>query len=376
MRSLQLKHLAVGPVLALAGVTLILPLSSHAAGTAPPAPTTGPPRASTGGTTHVTATSVTLGGGVNPHGLETTYYFQYGPTDAYGQQTTPATLSAGTIEVKISQTATGLLSGYHYRLVATNSAGTKTGHDRVFTTTSKKTEFELPKTYKPTPLGGTFLLNGTLTGTSGADREIVLQASPYPYTSPYTNVGTPIVTTATGHFTFSVARLTTSTKLRVATVGVKPIYSLIVPALVSVHVTFKVRSSSVKGLVRLYGTVNPAEVGAHVVFQLEQKPESEESFKTTEKVSKLENPAKEKGKSGSSEEKGPTFKNKFTTIVKPGTKSISRFSAVVSISDAGRYRAFVAVRPGALVGGHSDTIALRAAPSTKKKKKEKKEKEK
>jgi hypothetical protein len=373
MRSFQIKRFAALPVITLASVALVLPLASQAASSAPPAPATGPPRASTGGVTHVTTTSVTLGGGVNPHGLETTYYFQYGPTDAYGQQTTPATLAAGTIELKVSQTATGLLSGYHYRLVASNSAGTKTGHDRLFTTTSKKTEFELPKTYKPTPLGGTFLLSGTLTSTSGADREIVLQASPYPYTTPYTNVGTPIVTTATGRFTFSIAKLMTSTKLRIATVGTKPIYSLIVPALVSVHVNFKVRSSPVKGLVRLYGTVTPAEVGAHVVFQLEQKPESEEeSFKATEKVAKLENPTKEKGKSESSEEKGPTFKNKFTTIVKPGTKSISRFSTVVSISDAGRYRAFVEVRPGALVGGHSATIALHAAPSKKKSKEKEK----
>jgi hypothetical protein len=365
MRSPRVKRLVVAPVLACASLALILPLASQAASS------TGPPHASTGSVTHAGGAMV-LGGGVNPHGLETTYYFQYGPTDAYGQQTTPATLPASTTEVKVSQPVAGLLSGYHYRLVASNSAGTKMGHDRIFDTTSKKAEFELPKTYKPIPLGGTFLLSGSLTGTGNGDREIVLQASPYPYTAAYTDVGTPIVTTATGRFAFSVAKLMTSTKLRVATVGIKPLYSLIVPALVSVHVTFKVRSSPVvKGLVRLYGTVTPAEVGAHVVFQLEQQAKTEESFKATEKVGKLENPAKDKGKSESSEEKGPTFKNKFTTIVKPGTKSISRFSTVVSIGAAGHYRAFVEVRPGALVSGHSDTIALRAGPSAKKKDKKK-----
>jgi len=372
MKSLEVKRLLVAPALALTSLALVLPFVSQAATSPNTAP--GPPRVSTGGVTHVSGTSATLQGSINPRTLTTTYYFQYGPTTTYGQQTPTATLTGGTTLVKVSQVVTGLLPGYHYRLVASNSEGKRLGHDRTFSTqSSKKTAFELPKTYKATPLGGTFLLSGTLTGTGGANRQIVLQATPYPYTTAYTDVGVPIVTTPTGHFTFVVAHLTTSTKFRIETVGTKPIYSLIVPAQASVRVALKVRTSPIsKGLVRLYGTVTPAEVGAHVYFELEKAPKSEEGPQTSEKPARLENPAKDKGKSEREEEKGPTFLTKFSTVVKPGTKSLSRFSAIVSIRTSGHYRAFVDVRPGPLVSGHSSTVLLHAAPSDGKKKKKKK----
>ena len=364
MKRLQLKR--VTALLALASIALILPLASQAASSTGSTP--GPPRVATGGFSHVSGTSATLEGSINPRTLSTTYYFEYGPTTAYGQATTPAVLAGGTTLVRVSQAVTGLQPGYHYRLVASNTDGKKVGHDRTFSAElAKKTEFELPKTYNATPLGGTFILSGTLTGTG--DREIVLQATPYPYTTAYTDVGSPIVTTATGRFTFSVAKLTASTKFRIATVGTKLLYSLIVPAQVAVRVTLKARASTIsQGLVRLYGTVTPAEVGAHVFLELEKPPKREETPKTGEKPSRLENPAKGKGKSEREEEKGPTFLSKFATVVKPGTSAISRFSAVVSIRDAGHYRAFVEVRPGPLVSGHSSTVLLRAAPSDGKKK--------
>jgi hypothetical protein len=369
MKSLQLKR-PMG-AFALVSLALILPLASQAAtnvGTTP-----GPPRVATGGFSHVSGTSATLEGTINPRTLSTTYYFEYGPTAAYGQSTTPAVLAGATTIVKVSQPVTGLQAGYHYRLVASNADGKKVGHDRTFSAESaKKTEFELPKTYNAVQLGETFILSGTLAGTGGGNREIVLQATPYPYTTAYTDVGSPIVTTATGRFTFSVAKLTASTKFRIATVGAKLLYSLIVPAEVAVRVTLKARASTIsKGLVRLYGTVTPAEVGAHVFLELEKAPKSEETPKTGERPSRLENPAKGKGKSEREEEKGPTFLTKFSAVVKPGTKAISRFSAVVSIRDAGHYRAFVEVRPGPLVSGHSSTVQLSAAPSDGKKKKKK-----
>jgi hypothetical protein len=372
MKSPKVKRLLVGPALALASLALILPLASQAATSTNTTPA--PPRVSTGGVTHVSGTTATLQGAVNPRTLSTTYYFQYGPTTTYGQQTPTVTLAGGTTLVKVSQPVTGLLPGYHYRLVATNEKGTRFGHDRTFSLQStKKTAFELPKTYKATPVGDTFLLSGTLTGTGGANRQIVLQGTPYPYTTAYTDIGSPIVTTATGRFSFAVAHMKTSTKFRIATVGTKPIESLIVPAEVSVRVALRVRASTIsKGLVRLYGTVTPAEVGARVYFQLEKAPKSEEGPQTSEKPAHLENPAKGKGKSEHEEEKGPTFLTKFSTVVKPGTRSLSRFSSVVSVRASGHYRAFVEVRPGPLVSGHSSTVLLHAAPGATKKKKRKK----
>ena len=67
---------------------------------------------------------------MNPNGLATTYYFDYGTSTAYGTKTAVATAGAGTTAKSVSATAYGLGPGiYHFRLVATSSAGTSTGSD-------------------------------------------------------------------------------------------------------------------------------------------------------------------------------------------------------------------------------------------------------
>src|SRR5436853_2141432 len=103
---------------AVAGLAAVYPLQSGAV-TAKP----GAPVATTGKVSHVRGSSSTLNGTVQPHGLATSYYFQYGPTVAYGSQTTPGSLVAGYTRIKVGQVVTGLRLGEHYRLVATNAAG-------------------------------------------------------------------------------------------------------------------------------------------------------------------------------------------------------------------------------------------------------------
>jgi hypothetical protein len=371
MRGYTTKHAWGLPALALTSLALALPLSAWAGGTqvtGPAAPTVSTRPARTSGT------AVLLAGTVNPHTLATTYYFQYGPTTAYGKLTAVGELKASptaTASVKVSEPAAGIVTGYHYRIVASNSAGTNVvGLDRVYTPSSKKKvakpSFVLPKTFAAIPLGSEFVLTGTLTGANNGGRAIVLQANPYPYTAGYVNVGAPLLTGTTGAFSFHVANMRTSTKFRVATVGTAPVLtSLIVPAQVELRVALKARSSSHKGLFRLYGTVTPAEVGAHVFVQLE-KPPAEEKLEHGEKPSKLEKPSKGKSEKA---EKGPTFATKFKTVVKPGTKTLSRFSVVVNVTTTGHYRVIVAVPAGALVSGHSTTVLLHAPPAKKGKKK-------
>ena len=64
---------------ALLGGSMLLPLESQALVNTP-----GPPHVITGTVSHVRTSSAVLDGVVQPHGLSTTYYFQYGPTVAYG----------------------------------------------------------------------------------------------------------------------------------------------------------------------------------------------------------------------------------------------------------------------------------------------------
>ena len=183
--------------------TALSPLDSQALITKP-----GPPGASTGKVNHVRGTSATLNGTVQPQGLTSTYYFQYGPTVAYGSQTTAATLTAGYTRVKVGQAVVGLRFGEHYRIVATNAAGTSFGRDRTYAPKSTGLKFAVPKAKHlvADDLRRHLRARGALTGAGSAFHRITLQASPYPYLEPFAAIGTPVTTSATGAFTLRVAR--------------------------------------------------------------------------------------------------------------------------------------------------------------------------
>ena len=90
------------------------------------------PWALTDGAT-VNGTSVTLNGRVNPRNFYTTYYFEYGTTQSYGNTYGQGYLS-GTETLSVYTTISGLSPDtYHYRVVAYNSAGTDFGTDKTFT---------------------------------------------------------------------------------------------------------------------------------------------------------------------------------------------------------------------------------------------------
>ena len=78
----------------------------------------------------------TIAGGIYPNGLNTTWWIQYGTTNAYGNQTAAADIGAGSAPVAVTGYIPGLTPGttYHYRLVAQNSLGTTYGYDYTATT--------------------------------------------------------------------------------------------------------------------------------------------------------------------------------------------------------------------------------------------------
>jgi hypothetical protein len=90
-------------------------------------------------TTHgatVNDTDAKLTGTIDPNGLSTTYHFEYGTTTSYGSSTADATLPSNTGSQSVSASITGLVrhTTYHYRLVASSSAGPTDGADRTFST--------------------------------------------------------------------------------------------------------------------------------------------------------------------------------------------------------------------------------------------------
>lgn len=329
-----------------AAATMLFPIVSSQA-IAATKKTSGAPRVSTGGVGHVRGGSGLLEGTINPHGLPTTYSFQYGPTTSYGSQTPTATLPAGTTVVKIGQTVTGLVAGEHYRLVATNSAGTSDGRDRTYSATKVKSKISLVKPTQASPYGSTMTLSGSISGTGNAERQVVLQVSPFPYLAAFIDVGAPILTNALGGFSFTVPFVTASAQYRVSALGPRPTFSPPVTDSVAMRVVLKVRSTAVKGLVRLYGTIAPAKVGVHVLFQLSKPARPGNSEKASERTTR--------------------YATQFSTVTKRATKALSRFSTIVSIGVAGRYRAYVQLsKKSPLVSGSSSSVVLSAAPGTKK----------
>jgi hypothetical protein len=95
----------------------------------------------------VTAESASLQAQVNPGGAETTYHFEYGTSEAYGQSTPESSsIGAGAAGLPVIAHLQGLQAAttYHYRVVATNTKGSTDGVDRTFTTQGSTTEVTLP----------------------------------------------------------------------------------------------------------------------------------------------------------------------------------------------------------------------------------------
>jgi hypothetical protein len=96
----------------------------------------------------ITNTTATLHGTVNPNGASTTAEFLYGtsPTLAGGTTTTPQSIGAGSSDVPVSQSISGLAAAttYYHRATATSAGGTVNGSILNFTTTGSPTPTPTP----------------------------------------------------------------------------------------------------------------------------------------------------------------------------------------------------------------------------------------
>jgi hypothetical protein len=95
------------------------------------------PTVTTLGATGIGQTSATLRGTLFPNQATATFYFQFGTTTGYGDQTVVQTFG-GISPVPAVAMLSGLRPGatYHYRLVATSVDGMATGADQTFTTSA------------------------------------------------------------------------------------------------------------------------------------------------------------------------------------------------------------------------------------------------
>jgi hypothetical protein len=100
--------------------------------------TQSPPIVTTGSASAIGVDSATLNATVDPRGTPTTYVFEYGLTNTYGKKVplTPGTAGSASQALAVATPVNGLRPGatIHFRVVATNSAGTSIGADASFKT--------------------------------------------------------------------------------------------------------------------------------------------------------------------------------------------------------------------------------------------------
>jgi hypothetical protein len=184
-----LRAVAVIAVASTAALGIAAPIASAASG----------PYALTGAISAVRPTSAVATATVNPEGVSTKWYFQYGTTTAYGSDTPANSAGAGTANVVVSAAFGGLQTAttYHYRVVATNSAGTTVGGDGIFSTTA------VPNvaTESPSNLGTT---SATFNGTVDAEGQVTKWWFVYGTSTAYGSK-TPTSTLAAGPGNVNVA---------------------------------------------------------------------------------------------------------------------------------------------------------------------------
>ena len=166
-------------------------------------------------------TSAVVNATVNPRGAATTYFFQYGTTRTYGAQTPAAVGGRRHRGPAVRRGPRGLAPAttYHYRIVARNRLGVARGADRTFKTQRQPLGVTLAASPNPLYPGAFTTLSGVLSGTGNANRQIVLQSNPFPYTQGFVTRCDPHVTDANGAFAFPVLSVPVNTQFRVLMPG-------------------------------------------------------------------------------------------------------------------------------------------------------------
>lgn len=288
------------------------------------------PGVTTGGASKVTQTTAVMHGTADPNGQPTTFYFEYGPTRMFGSRTGAVDAGAGNASLKVAIDVTGLAPAttYFYRIVAVNNSGTRSGGDRSFKTKYWPLGASLTATPNPVLFGKPTILGGSLSGVDNANRGVVLQSRPFPYTEEFGTVTNGQITSGTGTFAFRLQSVPVNTQYRVVTLT-QPVIS---SPYLSVGVAPKIQTSVSdvrvhRGQrVRVSGTVRPALGGERVAIQ---------KLKATRWITVA------------------------GTVTRRVSSASARYSKRIRVNSAGRYRVFVAIADGRYVAHSGRTVPIR-----------------
>jgi hypothetical protein len=200
----------------------------------------------------------------------THYHFDYGRTNAYGSRTPERQLGTGDGRREVTEAIGGLepFKRYHFRLVATNEAGTGRSLDRAFTTDRLPTGVTLSLDEPRTPYGEGIEVFGTVSGAGANGIPVAVERQDFPYTGPFTSTGMPLPKRANrdGSFRIFVPQLFEATRLRAVTRTDVVAISPLVTANVALKVGIGSRRLSRKK-VRLRGTIRPFVANGRAVLQ-------------------------------------------------------------------------------------------------------------
>jgi hypothetical protein len=198
--------------------------------------TVSPPSVQTASTLNISSTSGTLTGTLNPGGLSANWYFEYGTSTSYGSKTPTQSIGSGHSTVTVNAPISGLSPGatYHYRLVATSSAGTGRSADATFATSPAVT---LQAGALKVVHGNTVTLSGTVSSfTPGVTVAVLASLG----SSQFNQVGTTL-TGANGSWTFLARPKIATTYQASANGGTSSTVIVGVAPAVSLHLISKAR---------------------------------------------------------------------------------------------------------------------------------------
>jgi hypothetical protein len=293
---------------------------AYAADPTPPAPATAP-------ATNIGPLGATLNGTVTPNGHATNIHFQYGTTTNYGKNTLAQAVGQGTTPVPVAASLAGLKSNttYHFRLVATSSAGTKRSGDRTFKTLKPSTALA----FSPNPpvYGRPVTISGQLVGTGAAGATVTLLGRPFPFSAPFVQVGNAVISATDGTYAFSFPSATATSQFEVKATTSPATTSAIATMNVASLISFHVHSHARKGsLLRMSGSVLPAQDGLLVKIQ-------------------------KRSRSG-------TFHTVAHTTLSHGTATRSTYSRRLRIQRTGTYRTLVQSAGGTISPGTRNAVRI------------------
>lgn len=285
------------------------------------------PTVRTGGASAITPQTATLNGTVNPHGVPTAFYFRYGRTKAYGARTVTTDAGSGTTRRAFSASLTGLRphSTYHYQLVAFSTAGISRSGDRTFRTPQIPTTSTISVSPNPVVYSKTVFISGALTGPDIAGKRVALESKPFPFTGPFQQIGTTVLTSSAGAYGFVWPPQITM-QLRVVNQSKPSVRSPVFIASVALATTLRVkRLRRGRNRILFRGHVTPTRVGNPVLIQRRTR----RGWKTV-----------------------------AFTLTRARKGPFSGFSRRIRLRRSGRYRALVKTTGGDFVDGTSRTRTI------------------